>query len=58
MFFYAPENMPRDAPLVIALHGCTQTSDEYDHGTGMTLFATVMYDWTERDIVYPNLGIY
>jgi hypothetical protein len=34
MFSYAPEDMPPNAPLVIALHGCTQTSDEYDHGTG------------------------
>jgi len=33
MFSYAPEDMPPNAPLVIALHGCTQTSDEYDHGT-------------------------
>src|SRR5438105_13212210 len=34
MFAYAPEDMPPKPPLVIALHGCTQTSDEYDHGTG------------------------
>src|SRR3974377_357409 len=34
MFAYAPEHLPPMAPLVIALHGCTQTADEYDHGTG------------------------
>src|SRR6516162_9125849 len=31
---YTPEHLPCEAPLVIALHGCTQTEDEYDHGTG------------------------
>jgi poly(hydroxyalkanoate) depolymerase family esterase len=34
MFTYAPEHLPAKAPLVIALHGCTQTADEYDRGTG------------------------
>src|SRR6266446_4001222 len=27
MFAYAPEHMPPKRPLVIALHGCTQTAD-------------------------------
>ena len=31
MFAYAPEHLPSNAPLVIALHGCTQTADEYLH---------------------------
>ena len=34
MFAYVPEHVPPRAPLVIALHGCTQTADEYDHGAG------------------------
>src|SRR5437899_12957672 len=32
MFAYAPEDMPPKAPVVIRLHGCTPTSDEYDPG--------------------------
>ena len=39
MFAYAPEHMPPKRPLVIALHGCTQTADEYDHGTGWSSLA-------------------
>jgi feruloyl esterase len=39
MFAYAPEHLSPKAPLVIALHGCTQTSDEYDHGTGWSSLA-------------------
>jgi poly(3-hydroxybutyrate) depolymerase len=29
MFAYTPERLPHKAPLVIALHGCTQTADEF-----------------------------
>jgi poly(hydroxyalkanoate) depolymerase family esterase len=50
MFFYAPEDMPPNAPLVIALHGCTQTSDEYDHGTGWSSLA----DRLGFAVVYPQ----
>jgi len=32
--FYAPENLPRGAALVVVLHGCTQTAAGYDHGSG------------------------
>src|SRR6516164_3182617 len=39
MFAYAPERLPPQAPLVVALHGCTQTSGEYDHGTGWSSLA-------------------
>ena len=31
---YVPANLPRRAPLVVVLHGCTQTAAAYDHGTG------------------------
>src|SRR6516162_4334845 len=50
MFAYAPEHLPPNAPLVIALHGCTQTSDEYDHGTGWSSLA----DSLGFAIVYPQ----
>jgi poly(hydroxyalkanoate) depolymerase family esterase len=50
MFAYAPEHMPPKAPLVIALHGCTQTSDEFDHGTGWSSLA----DRLGFAVVYPQ----
>jgi poly(hydroxyalkanoate) depolymerase family esterase len=50
MFVYAPEHLPSEAPLVIALHGCTQTADEYDHGTGWSSLA----DSLGFAVVYPQ----
>ena len=50
MFTYAPEHLPPNAPLVIALHGCTQTADEYDRGTGWSSLA----DRLGFAIVYPQ----
>jgi len=50
MFAYAPEHLPSEAPLVIALHGCTQTADEYDHGTGWSSLA----DSLGFAVVYPQ----
>ncbi len=50
MFAYAPEHMPPKRPLVIALHGCTQTADEYDHGTGWSSLA----DSLGFAVVYPQ----
>ena len=50
MFAYAPEHLPPMAPLVIALHGCTQTADEYDHGTGWSALA----DSLGFAVVYPQ----
>jgi poly(hydroxyalkanoate) depolymerase family esterase len=50
MFAYAPEHMPAKAPLVIALHGCTQTPDEYDHGSGWSALA----DSLGFAVVYPQ----
>jgi poly(hydroxyalkanoate) depolymerase family esterase len=50
MFAYAPERLPPNAPLVIALHGCTQTADEYDRGTGWSSLA----DRLGFTIVYPQ----
>src|ERR1700741_4421821 len=50
MFAYAPERLPPDAPLVVALHGCTQTADEYDRGTGWSSLA----DRLGFAVVYPQ----
>jgi feruloyl esterase len=50
MFAYAPEHLPPKAPLVIALHGCTQTADEYDHGTGWSSLS----DRLGFTVVYPQ----
>jgi poly(hydroxyalkanoate) depolymerase family esterase len=50
MFSYVPEDLPPNAPLVIALHGCTQTSDEYDHGAGWSSLA----DRLGFAVVYPQ----
>src|SRR6476620_2929494 len=50
MFVYAPEHLRPNAPLVIALHGCTQTAEEYDHGTGWSSLA----DELGFAVVYPQ----
>jgi feruloyl esterase len=50
MFAYVPKHMPPDAPLVVALHGCTQTSEEYDQGTGWSSLA----DSLGFAVVYPQ----
>ncbi len=50
MFTYAPDDLPPKAPLVIALHGCTQTSAEYDRGTGWSSLA----DSLGFAVVYPQ----
>lgn len=50
MFAYAPEGLAREAPLVIALHGCTQTAAEYDQGTGWSSLA----DSFGFAVVYPQ----
>nr|VFK41934.1 MAG: esterase, PHB depolymerase family [Candidatus Kentron sp. TC] len=34
MFIYAPRGLPTGAPLVVALHGCTQSASAYDRGAG------------------------
>jgi poly(hydroxyalkanoate) depolymerase family esterase len=50
MFAFAPERLPPNAPIVIALHGCTQTADEYDLGTGWSSLA----DRLGFAVVYPQ----
>jgi len=39
MFAYVPSGLPPGAPLVVALHGCTQTAAGYDHGCGWSEMA-------------------
>jgi poly(hydroxyalkanoate) depolymerase family esterase len=34
MFVYSPTHLPPNPALVVALHGCTQTADAYNHGCG------------------------
>src|SRR5690348_14973365 len=50
MFAYTPRHLPPGAPLVVALHGCTQTADEYDYGTGWSSLA----DKLGFAVIYPQ----
>ena len=36
---YIPEKLPAKAPLVVVLHGCTQTAAGYDYGSGWSRLA-------------------
>src|SRR6187402_159396 len=36
---YLPPGLKPGAPLVVVLHGCTQTAAGYDHGTGWSMLA-------------------
>lgn len=37
--YHVPANMARGAPLVVVLHGCTQTAADYDRGSGWSRLA-------------------
>lgn len=39
MFRYVPDGLPASQPLVVALHGCTQTAGPYGTGAGWTQLA-------------------
>jgi feruloyl esterase len=39
MFVHVPPRLPRNAPLVVALHGCSQSAADYDRGTGWSKLA-------------------
>ncbi len=39
MWAYLPDNLPQGAPLVVALHGCTQSAAGYAAGSGWTALA-------------------
>lgn len=36
---YTPDNLKPGAPLVVVLHGCTQTAADYDYGSGWSSLA-------------------
>lgn len=39
MRVHVPDQLPRSAPLVVVLHGCSQTASGYNHGTGWSTLA-------------------
>ncbi|KPC84629.1 MULTISPECIES: extracellular catalytic domain type 1 short-chain-length polyhydroxyalkanoate depolymerase [Streptomyces] len=50
MFAYTPDNVPAGAPLVVALHGCTQSANAYYTNSGWTKYA----DLWGFDVVFPQ----
>ncbi|MGW5655156.1 extracellular catalytic domain type 1 short-chain-length polyhydroxyalkanoate depolymerase [Streptomyces humi] len=52
MYVYAPSDLPADAPLVVALHGCTQSASDYHSHSGWQKFA----DQWSFAVVYPGTG--
>ncbi|MFD4567644.1 PHB depolymerase family esterase [Streptomyces sp. NPDC058467] len=50
MYEYAPVDLPANAPLVVALHGCTQSASDYHTHSGWQKFA----DQWAFDLVYPQ----
>lgn len=56
---FVPDDLPAGAPLVVVLHGCTQTAADYDHGSGWSRLAerhgfAVLYPEQQR-ANNPNL---
>ncbi len=49
MFTHVPASMPANAPLVVAMHGCTQTAAAYE-ATGWTALANQLKFY----VVYPE----
>jgi poly(hydroxyalkanoate) depolymerase family esterase len=47
---YVPADLPDNAPLVVVLHGCTQTAAAYDHGAGWSDLA----DLHGFAVLYPE----
>lgn len=39
MLRYVPTKLPKKSPLVVVLHGCQQTADAYDRGSGWSVLA-------------------
>ncbi|QKW25582.1 PHB depolymerase family esterase [Streptomyces seoulensis] len=50
MYEYAPADLPAHAPLVVALHGCTQSASDYHSHSGWQKFA----DQWGFAVVYPQ----
>jgi poly(hydroxyalkanoate) depolymerase family esterase len=47
---YIPADLPPNAPLVVVLHGCTQTAAGYNHGSGWSHLA----DRHKLALLYPE----
>ena len=52
MLVYVPDRLPAGAPLVVVLHGCTQTAGAYDAGAGWSTLA----DRHGFAVLYPEQG--
>ena len=39
MFRYVPADLPKKSPLVVVLHGCHQSAEAYDNGSGWSTLA-------------------
>ncbi|WNJ17627.1 PHB depolymerase family esterase [Pontibacter sp. G13] len=50
MFIYTPSNMPADAPVVMALHGCTQNASSFASETDWNKLA----DQYKFYVIYPE----
>jgi poly(hydroxyalkanoate) depolymerase family esterase len=50
MFSYLPANLPAGAPLVVALHGCTQSASDYFGNSGWPKYA----DMWHFALVFPQ----
>lgn len=48
--FYLPDGLPEGAPLVVVLHGCTQSAAGYDHHSGWSQLA----DEAGFALLYPE----
>jgi poly(hydroxyalkanoate) depolymerase family esterase len=48
--FYRPDDLPEGAPLVVVLHGCTQSAAGYDHHSGWSQLA----DESGFALLYPE----
>ncbi|MER6298964.1 PHB depolymerase family esterase [Kitasatospora sp. NPDC001539] len=52
MYSYVPTGLPAGAPLVVALHGCTQTANDYYSSSGWPKYA----DLYRFAVVFPQTG--
>ncbi|MFJ3791562.1 PHB depolymerase family esterase [Kitasatospora sp. NPDC090091] len=50
MYSYVPAGLPAGAPLVVAMHGCVQTANDYYRNSGWTKFAD-LYGFA---VVFPQ----
>jgi poly(hydroxyalkanoate) depolymerase family esterase len=50
MYSYLPTSLPTDAPLVVALHGCTQSASDYYSHSGWSKYA----DMWGFAVVFPE----